>query len=292
MELRNILTFLKVCKLKSFSLAANELGYSQSAVSTQISNLEKSLNTTLFDRIGHKIYLTPSGKIFLRYAQNINLLTDELYNELANNNDVRGTIRIAMPESVCSCVFSNILISYQKLYPHVNIIIKTGLTKDMFTWLLNNEVDLIYTLDVKIQSSSFVILKEAPVKINFYTSSSHVLNNKENITVNDLRQFPIYMTEENVSYRKELDRILAEQSEYLLPSFESGNVDVIVRLIKSSNGIGFIPEFSINNSNIYDEQDKITELHVNNINVSVWKQLLSHKGKSLTPAMKALVDML
>ncbi|HCR41226.1 MAG TPA: LysR family transcriptional regulator, partial [Lachnospiraceae bacterium] len=58
MDFKNIQTFIKVAELKSFSLAASELGYSQSAVSTQISNIEKELGHLLFDRIGHKIKLT------------------------------------------------------------------------------------------------------------------------------------------------------------------------------------------------------------------------------------------
>ena len=52
MELRNINTFLHIAELHSFSSAARELGYSQSAVSAQISQLETELGTPLFDRVG------------------------------------------------------------------------------------------------------------------------------------------------------------------------------------------------------------------------------------------------
>ena len=43
MEFRNIITFLKVAELKNFSKAAEKLGYSQSAVTVQIKQLEKEL---------------------------------------------------------------------------------------------------------------------------------------------------------------------------------------------------------------------------------------------------------
>ena len=45
MEFRNIITFLKVAELKNFSKAAEKLGYSQSAVTVQIKQLEKELGT-------------------------------------------------------------------------------------------------------------------------------------------------------------------------------------------------------------------------------------------------------
>ena len=52
MEIRNILTFLKVAGTQNFSKAAEQLGYSQSAVTIQIQQLEKELGTQLFERIG------------------------------------------------------------------------------------------------------------------------------------------------------------------------------------------------------------------------------------------------
>ena len=66
MELRNINTFLHIAELHSFSSAARELGYSQSAVSAQISQLETELGTPLFDRVGKTVRLT--GQNGVRYT--------------------------------------------------------------------------------------------------------------------------------------------------------------------------------------------------------------------------------
>ena len=58
MELRLLTTFLKVAQLQSFSKAAESLGYSQSAVTVQIRQLENELGVRLFDRIGKNIVIT------------------------------------------------------------------------------------------------------------------------------------------------------------------------------------------------------------------------------------------
>ena len=50
MELRNLLTYSKVCESMSFSKAADQLGYAQSTVTTQIAQLEEELGVKLFDR--------------------------------------------------------------------------------------------------------------------------------------------------------------------------------------------------------------------------------------------------
>ncbi|MBR6709768.1 MAG: LysR family transcriptional regulator, partial [Clostridia bacterium] len=65
MELRNVMTFLKVAETGSFTRAAAQLEYNQSTVTVQIQQLEQELGVTLFDRIGRHISLTEKGYEFL-----------------------------------------------------------------------------------------------------------------------------------------------------------------------------------------------------------------------------------
>lgn len=290
MDFKNMQTFIKVAELKSFSLAASELGYSQSAVSTQISNLEKELGHLLFDRIGHKIELTDNGVLFLQYTQNIQILTEDLNSQLNGcTDDIAGTIRIVMADSICTSIFPNILTDFQKHYPNVKIVIRTGVTSEMFNLLTNNEVDMICTLDLKIRRPDIVILKESTVNTNFYISSKHPLAGKDNVDISDLKQHPIYFTEENISYRKKLDDIIAEYNEFIIPTYEIGNVQVIKELILNSFGIGFIPEFAVKKELI---QKSILPISNPDFPIAVWRQLICHKGKALTPAMNALINFI
>jgi DNA-binding transcriptional LysR family regulator len=55
MEVRNLITFLKIIETGSFSKAAEQLTYSQSTVTVQIQQLEEEIGVQLFDRIGKKI---------------------------------------------------------------------------------------------------------------------------------------------------------------------------------------------------------------------------------------------
>ena len=58
MEIRNLLTFVQVAEINSFTKAARVLGYSQSTVSFQIKQLETELGCLLFERINHTLTLT------------------------------------------------------------------------------------------------------------------------------------------------------------------------------------------------------------------------------------------
>ena len=71
MDTNVLKTFIAVCEYSGFSAAAEKLGYTQSTVSSQIRQLEKELNTTLFDRFYHRIELTSDGVTALKYARDI-----------------------------------------------------------------------------------------------------------------------------------------------------------------------------------------------------------------------------
>ena len=288
MDFRNIETFLKVSELHSFSQAARELGYSQSAVSTQILKLEQELGTNLFDRIGHQITLTEKGHTFLQYAQQITLLTEQLHQNVSQNSEIGGTLRIAMADSLCSAGISDILLTYQKYYPKVFIEIRTGITKDLFNWLSHNEVDIVYTLDNRITRPDLVVLQEQEESAYFYAASRHPLNRQKQVSWEDLKLYPLYMTEPGISYRNNLDLYLGRRGIELVPTLQLGNTQVILQLIERGEGIGFLPEFTVRDA-LADS--RVAVIPLESLTVSVWKQLIYHRGKFITPAMEAFISL-
>ena len=93
MELRTINTFLHIAELHSFSRAARELGYSQSAVSAQVAQLEAELETPLFDRVGKTVRLTDAGQTFLTYARSLLATAEQAKAALQPARQVSGTLR-------------------------------------------------------------------------------------------------------------------------------------------------------------------------------------------------------
>ena len=78
MEIRNLMTFLRVVELQNFTKAAEQLGYCQSTVTIQIQQLEQELNVKLFERIGKKISVTEKGKEVFQYAKEIRNLVEKI----------------------------------------------------------------------------------------------------------------------------------------------------------------------------------------------------------------------
>lgn len=147
MELRLLTTFLKVAQLQSFSKAAESLGYSQSAVTVQVQQLENELGVRLFDRIGKTVSITHYGQEFIPYARDVVSAAARAVSFTVEERDLTGTLRIGTIESIMTASFGEILPLYHEHCPRVNTQLIEGDTKTLSDMLMHNEVDLIYTLD-------------------------------------------------------------------------------------------------------------------------------------------------
>lgn len=120
MELRLLTTFLKVAQLQSFSKAAESLGYSQSAVTVQVQQLENELGVRLFDRIGKTVSITHYGQEFIPYARDVVSAAARAVSFTVEERDLTGTLRIGTIESIMTASFGEILPLYHERCPHVN----------------------------------------------------------------------------------------------------------------------------------------------------------------------------
>ena len=117
MELRLLTTFLKVAQLQSFSKAAESLGYSQSAVTVQVQQLENELGVRLFDRIGKTVSITHYGQEFIPYARDVVSAAARAVSFTVQERDLTGTLRIGTIESIMTASFGEILPLYHEHCP-------------------------------------------------------------------------------------------------------------------------------------------------------------------------------
>ena len=113
MEIRNLKTFILVAELRSFSQAAQRLGYSQSTVSFQIKQLEKELGVHLFERIHHDVLLTEEGRKVLHYAHRVDLLRQDLDAALSEKERITGRITLTMASSLEPLFFGKLRCYYR-----------------------------------------------------------------------------------------------------------------------------------------------------------------------------------
>lgn len=287
MDLKNLTTFIHVAELNSFSKAALALGYSQSTVSFQIRQLETELNAQLFERIHHTVALTEKGREVLNYAHRIRRMTMELTETMEGQQDLKGHIRLAMADSLCDSLFDSSFPDFCRQHPRLTLKIIAAGTGEMFRLMNHNEADAILTLDSHIYDREYVIFREETVKMHFIASAFSPLAKRPSLSVAELLSWPFLLTEKGMSYRRLLDEGLAERSLEVTPVLEMGSARLICSLIGEGAGISFLPDY-------VTEQDvqagAIVRLNVRDFEVEIWKQLLYHRDKWVSPQLEAVLE--
>lgn len=139
----NLKVFLVVAKTSSFTRAAEFLNLSQPAVTHQIKNLETLLRTKLFHRTQNKIFLTKSGNILLKYADDINHLYQNAMKEIQEvDNRVAGDAHIGAASLLGKYLLPRIIGEFKKNFPEVHISMLAGNSKEILEYLKNDVIEL------------------------------------------------------------------------------------------------------------------------------------------------------
>lgn len=289
MDIKNLNTFIHVAELSSFSRAGTLLGYSQPTVSVQIRQLEEELGAQLFDRIGHSVRLTEQGHRLLPYAQQVVRLCTQMTHAPDSGRETPAVVRLATADSLCSPLVMGPLAQLRRDCPHILLQLTTAGTDQLFSLLDHNEVDIVCTLDSHIYNTRYVIAQEQRVGVHFAVHRDHPLATKKVLTRHDLVNQDLLLTEKDMSYRRLLDEWMAQGSMELTPVLEIGSADLLCRLVEQNMGISFLPDYV---TRAAVEAGTVIRLDGEDFRPQLWKQLLYHREKWLSPPLQTAIDYL
>ena len=139
--------FCKVAEQKNFTRVANEIGYSQSAVSQIIKSLEKELDTTLINRGKDGVSLTKDGEEYLPYIQAIHLAEQGLQNKRKEMEGLENaTISLCALSSIGRHILPFCMRDFKEKYPGVNFVIKQGDYNDTHNGIMDGTLDFGFSI--------------------------------------------------------------------------------------------------------------------------------------------------
>ena len=290
MELRQLITFIRVAKFQSFSKAAASLGYSQSAVTVQIRLLEEELKVRLFDRMYKRVVLTGQGRQFLENAYNIIQAVNQATLSLTGPEELlRGTLHVGTLESLCSARLPGVMRAFRTQHPDVRIQITTGIPEELILKMERGEVDLIYLLDEPLYNNDWnklleeredVVVVASPGLARDLGPGAHRLE--------ELLDKPFYLTERDANYRRLLDRRLAASGRSVTPALESSYASFILRMLEETEGLSYLPWFLVAEK---VRQGALAVVEVTDLQGAMYGQIFSHKEKWTTREMEAFVRL-
>ena len=138
--------FWVVAREGSIAAATTKLNLTQPTISAQLRLLEDSLGERLFEKSGRGLALTESGRVALRYADEIFALGRELRDTLRDRPTGKPVkVHIGIADVVPKLVAYRVLLPAFNAAPAVEMICREASSEALFVLLGQHEVDLVIT---------------------------------------------------------------------------------------------------------------------------------------------------
>ncbi|KAK1180990.1 LysR family transcriptional regulator [Streptomyces sp. NBS 14/10] len=145
MELQQMRYVLAVAETNSFTRAAERCLVVQSALSHQISRLEKELGARLFERTSRRVRLTPAGAAFLPAARQCLDAAERAAAEVAAAvGEVRGRLAVGLIPTVAAVDIPGALRDFRQRYPQVRIGLRVGASEDLVEQVKQGALDVAF----------------------------------------------------------------------------------------------------------------------------------------------------
>jgi DNA-binding transcriptional LysR family regulator len=239
MDLDQLHTFLEIVRLKSFSKAAQSCFRTQPAVSAQVRQLEQDLNASLFERLGTKIALTPAGRIFAEYAEQILELRRRAQNTINELERVpRGELVIAANEATCIYVLPGVFSEFKKRYPNVQVLVDRSYGSRVVEAVVDNQADFGIT-QLPVKEKRLQVNKIHSDEIKLIAPASHPLAEKKQVLAADLLGQPLLLPKTGTT-RARLNAWLELVEDEIHVSMELDSTEMIKRFVMAGLGVGFL----------------------------------------------------
>lgn len=222
--------FLALVETGSFTKAAQKVKRTQSAITQQMSSLEKSLGKRLFDR-GKQIKLTKEGEIFLPYASKIIALHLEVLDRF-KHPELEGEIRFGLPEDFAAIFLSDVLTDFSRLHPRILLNVECDLTLNLFERFKKGAFDMVL---VKMSRP-----EDFPNGVEVWSEPLEWLG-KSDYSLNENIPLPLVLSPEPCVYRASALKSLENAGIRWRTAFISPSYAGVIAAVNAGMGITALP---------------------------------------------------
>ena len=289
MQIESLKVFCDLAETESFTKAAHINGVTQSAVSQQISSLERQFKSLLIERSKKKFRLTREGQVLYDFSKQIIQTYEALHSRLQEIKDiVSGTIRVATIYSIGLHDLPPYIKKFLKAYPTVHVHVEYRRANQVYDDVVGNVVDLgMVAFPARDSKLEVVPLrKDAMVLI---CHPQHPLAKAKTTKVQTIAGEKFIAFEADIPTRKAIDKVLKEHGVTVHPVMEFDNIETVKRAVEIDAGIAIVPQ-----TTVAQEVSKQTLAQVVIDDAEFYRPLavIYKKNKVLSPAMKQFIALL
>ena len=286
MTLTQLEIFSKLAELKNFTLTAQQLNISQSAISHALKSLEKKWETQLFYRNNNEVELTVAGQGLLPYVNEMLNVSTIIHQQVMDIKGFKtGSLRIgSFGASSSNVLLPLILENFSRKYPGVDVLIYEGTDKEVLQWIDERKVDLGFVVLPESRFDTFAVLEDIFVAL----IPKHLpLAQQSAVKLEELMDYPFILTNAG-SQNHVLELFRAAQ---LIPQvkYHLSQILSILNMVNSNAAVSIVADLSLD-QNILQLYPNIVKRPLSpNIKRSIG---LAVKNKQqMTPIAKAFIEI-
>ena len=249
MDHNDLKYFIALADTLHFAKAAHKAHISPSALTRAIQRLETETGHDLFVRDRRVVSLTPSGRLFLRFAEGVMAEWEQCRAALERQGDaVRGTLSIYSSITAVYTILSEVLRPFRNHYPEVHVNLSTGTAADAISRVLDGTVDCaVAAMPERLPKKVSFLSLTATSLLFIAPLGFHQIPRFDSRGRVDWQRTPIIMPDRDVARQQQI-RWFAEQRITPTVFAEVAGNEAIIAMVSLGFGIGIVPEIVLNQS--------------------------------------------
>ena len=245
-RLRQLEAFCHAARLGNMTRAAQHLLISQPAVSLCVRELERELETALFDRNGPRIALSPAGERFFELAKPLVEGLNDLYRIFAGELQtlVSGDLRVASGDAGAIYVLPRVLKRLRDGYPGIRAEVKSGALGDGLARLREDEVDLVFDAREPV-ADEFEYRPVLSYDLVLITSPDHALAGRGSVSPEEIAACPVIMPDFGTYSARSGESPLRHLGIEPAAVIAVGGWDVVEHCVEAGLGVAFCGSFCV-----------------------------------------------
>lgn len=228
--------YLAVFDLGSISAAARELDVAASAVSRQISRLERHLGTALFDRAAGGMRATAAGREFNDFVRRVLRDTDQLTSRFAHAAPPAAPVTLAASFGVAQTFLPTVLAEYSVRHPTARFTVTVAPADEVGRLVRDGRADIALTFSLRAEPG-LKLLCAVPAPMKALARSGHPLAARSSITVSEMADHPLALTPLGTNSRQLFEIALANAGRSCVPVLESEHPGVLTQFIRHTDAM-------------------------------------------------------
>ena len=285
METESLRAFVAVAECGSFSLAAEQIHLTQSAVSKRIATLEHQTDARLFDRIGRRIALTEAGHLLLPRAREILGLFEDTQRALTRlSGTVRGRLSLATSHHIGLHRLPPVLRRYTQRWPDVRLDMQFLDSEQAYQGVLDGSLELALATLAPHTAKPLVATPLWMDQLYFVCAPDHPLTHQRSLTLDALSQVDAVLPGEQTFTRAMVMSAFNQAGLDVGVSMSTNYMETLKMMVSIGLGWSVLPETLLDES--------VHRLDIDHPPIERPLGYLFHENRTLSNAARAMIDLL